>query len=603
MKRLVWIAVGGVAVGVAAEVTSYATGTRLPDVLRDVCVGWAFLAAGIVAWWRRPQYGTGRLMVAEGFAWFIGNFQGLGLALVFSLSYWFAALNQAVLAHLVLSFPRGRLESRAARLLVLGTYALVVVAGFANMATADPPTGDKPDYLCGSRCPQNALLLVHSQPLAVATNQIYYLGAVAIGIALLAFLVRRWAKASVPERRALLPVWVTGFLLVFIIVGDLGAALPGGESDPVSVAVVWMSDLSQLAIPLAFLLGVLLVQLKRGAVGELVVELGQAPAPAPARLRDALARTLGDRSLELAFWVPEVGGYVTAEGESVTLPEPDGPRAVTLVERHGQPLAAIVYDPALSDDARLVEAAQAAAGIGLENERLHAEIRARLEEVRASRVRILEAGDAERRRVERNLHDGAQQRLISVAFSLQLASAQVQRHPDPALEETIDRARRELQDAVAELRELASGIHPPILVHRGLGPALTSLAESAPLPVIIDAPNRRYPLLVESTAYYVASEGVANAAKHAAASWVEVRVTERGERLVVEVRDEGAGGANLGRGSGLQGLGDRAAALGGRLEVESPPGMGTRLRAELPLQSSPQMPASEEAAPAQDQAL
>jgi signal transduction histidine kinase len=601
MKRLVWIAVAGVAVGVAAEVTSYRTGTRVPDVVRDVCVGWAFIAAGVVAWWRRPEYRTGCLMVAEGFAWFIGNFQGLGVALIFSLSYWFAALNQAVLAHLLLSFPRGRLESRAARVLALGTYALVVVGGFATMVTADPQTGDRADYLCGSGCPQNALLLVHSQALSLATNRLYYLGAVVIGFALLAFLVRRWAKASMPERRSLLPVWVTGFLLIFIIIGDVGTALGGRGSDTISLVVLWTSDLSQLAIPLAFLLGLLMMQLKRGAVGELVVELGQAPAAAG--LRDALARTLGDRSLELAFWVPEVGPYVTAKGETVTLPEPGGPRAVTLIERHGQPLAAIVYDPALSDDARLVEAAQAAAAIGLENERLHAEIRARLEEVRASRVRILEAADAERRRVERNLHDGAQQRLISVAFALQLASAQVQRHPDPALGKTIHRARRELQDAVGELRELARGIHPPILVHRGLGPALTSLAESAPLPVIIEVPNRRYPLLVESTAYYVASEGVANAAKHAAASWVEVRATEHGEFLVVEVRDDGAGGANPGRGSGLQGLADRAAALGGRLEVESPPGVGTRLRAELPLQSSPQMPGGQEAAPAEDQAL
>ena len=218
----------------------------------------------------------------------------------------------------------------------------------------------------------------------------------------------------------------------------------------------------------------------------------------------------------------------------------------------------------------------------IENERLHAEVRAQLEEVRASRARIVEFGDAERRRVERNLHDGAQQRLVNISLALGIARSQVPATADGELAAALDEAAAELRLALAELRELARGIHPVILSEAGLGPALASLAERSPIPVTVTAaPPGRFPPQVEETAYYVASEALANAAKHARATAVSISARRLDGDLLVEVGDDGVGGADP-DGSGLRGLADRVAALDGRLHVHSPPGEGTRIAAELP---------------------
>jgi signal transduction histidine kinase len=210
------------------------------------------------------------------------------------------------------------------------------------------------------------------------------------------------------------------------------------------------------------------------------------------------------------------------------------------------------------------------------------ERRQAFEEVRASRVRIVEAGDAERCKVERNLHDGAQQRLVSLSLSLRLAQARVDDSPDRELQTILARASEELQLALSELRELARGIHPTILAREGLDAAVKSLAEQAPIPVEVLCPSQRYPQTIEATAYFMVCEALTNVAKHARASAARVSVEEADGRLMVEVTDDGVGGADPAAGSGLRGLADRLAAFGGQLRVESPPGRGTRIRAELP---------------------
>lgn len=210
------------------------------------------------------------------------------------------------------------------------------------------------------------------------------------------------------------------------------------------------------------------------------------------------------------------------------------------------------------------------------------ERRRALEEVRASRARIVEAADAERRRVERNLHDGAQQRLVSLSLSLRLAEMQLESSPNPELRTTLTEASAELQRALAELRELARGLHPSILTQQGLCAAVESLAEQAPLPVNVVIPPQRYPAAVETTAYFVVCEALANVARHARASAVTVSVQHVEGKLIVEIVDDGVGGANPTSGSGLSGLADRVAALDGRLQITSPPGQGTRVRAEMP---------------------
>jgi signal transduction histidine kinase len=324
------------------------------------------------------------------------------------------------------------------------------------------------------------------------------------------------------------------------------------------------------------------LRMARGAVADLVVELGDTPAPE--RLRSALASALGDATLDVAYWSATMSGYVDQHGHPM---DPDGAadgRAVTRLERDGQPLAAILHDPALAEDPGLVPAVAAAVRLAVDNERLTAEVQAQLTEVQASRTRIVEASDAERRRVERNLHDGAQQRLVALSLALRRAQAQVPADADPELTATLTTASDQLKTALAELRELARGIHPAILTEAGLGPALRALARESPVPVTttIDLPED-LPEPIAVAAYYVAAEALTNVAKYADASGVDLSAGIEGDQLRVGIVDDGRGGADAADGSGLRGLQDRVAALGGRMEIRSPSGGGTSVVARLPL--------------------
>ena len=248
--------------------------------------------------------------------------------------------------------------------------------------------------------------------------------------------------------------------------------------------------------------------------------------------------------------------------------------------RPGRRVAAIAHDPALDDEPQLVRAAGAAAALALENQRLEAELRARIEELRASRARLVEAGDAERRRLERDLHDGAQSRLVALALKLKLARMKVEGSSEAAA--LLDESSAELQASLDELRELARGIHPAILSDHGLAAAVRALADRAPVPVSVTVEEGELPAPVETAIYFVVAEALTNVAKYAAASSADVAVRRRGAAVVVEIADDGAGGAEVAGGSGLRGLADRVAALDGRIELESPPGEGTTLRAEIP---------------------
>jgi signal transduction histidine kinase len=264
------------------------------------------------------------------------------------------------------------------------------------------------------------------------------------------------------------------------------------------------------------------------------------------------------------------------------LPTDSSRRAVTRLEHEGKPLAVLVHDPSLLEEPKLVNAAGAAARLALENARLHAETRAQLEEVRRSRTRIVAAADEERRRIERDIHDGAQQRLVSLGLELRLAHRRLGNTPDPEFDRLLTATVEELKVAVEELRELARGVHPAILTEDGLAAALESLISRTPISVDLEADEGRLPTQVEATAYFVACEALANTVKHAEASSAKVRAHRRNGLLVVEVEDNGVGGAQAVNGSGLRGLADRVEALGGKLHVESPPGGGTRIVGEIP---------------------
>jgi signal transduction histidine kinase len=244
-------------------------------------------------------------------------------------------------------------------------------------------------------------------------------------------------------------------------------------------------------------------------------------------------------------------------------------------------VAVLVHDPAIGEQQDLVRSVAAAARLAIDNERLAAEVRTQLDEVHASRARIVAAADAERRRVERDLHDGAQQQLVTLALTLQVARSQVD-GTNPAVAASLDRASRELEQALVGLRELARGLHPTVLTEAGLSAAIEALADRCPVPVGLDVVPTRYPASVEATAYFVVAEALTNVARYAGARRVTVRVAEADSGVTVEVSDDGVGGADATRGSGLRGLEDRVAAAGGRFAVHSPPGSGTTVQAAIP---------------------
>lgn len=303
------------------------------------------------------------------------------------------------------------------------------------------------------------------------------------------------------------------------------------------------------------------------------------------QIREALSEALGDPSLRLAFWLPEQRRYVDEEGRRLELPDEMAlERHLTHIEdSEGDPLAVLIHDPALLQDQERLDAVAGAARLALENERLHAELQAQLQEVRESRARVVEAGDSARQRLERDLHDGAQQRLLALSLAIERARTLSDGEDRSRLESLLSEASAELKETLAELRELARGIHPALLTDEGLGPAVEALARRAALPTrVVDAPSQRFSPTVEAAAYFIISEGLANAAKHSKASEATVSIEADDGWLVVEVSDDGEGGAKFDGGSGLVGLEDRVVSLGGEFVLRSSPGAGTRIQARLP---------------------
>jgi signal transduction histidine kinase len=470
-------------------------------------------------------------------------------------------------------FPDGSLRTRLDRLIAWAIFIDTVLLQLVVLLVS-------PTIETGG---ENAFVIWPSQTAAdwIAIAQQTLL--IAVAVAVLGVFAERWQSASPPLRRALAPVYLTGGATLLLITATLlvtrlaGADLPGAVD--VGRAMFSLTLVALAAVPLAFLVGLLRARLARLMVGELLVELRESRAPGA--LRDALARVLHDPSLEIAYWLPDQRSYVGVDGRPIDPPAEGTGRATTVIEHDGRRVAALIHDPSLRDDPELVAAACAAAGIAVDNERLHADLRTRLEELRRSRLRVLEAADAERRRLERNLHDGAQQGLATLSVELAMLAEHVE--SDPEARRLLAHAQDELARSLDELRELARGIHPAVLTDHGLAVALDALAERASLPVrlAID-PADGLPERIEVAGYYVISECLANTAKYAEASEATVAVWREHDQVVIEVVDDGVGGASRDGGSGLRGLIDRVEALGGTLALSSPAGCGTRVRAEIP---------------------
>ncbi|MGH2873262.1 MAG: sensor histidine kinase [Solirubrobacteraceae bacterium] len=510
-------------------------------------------------------------MVLTGFGWFAAE-------LVQARPAWLNTIGLAVqsvwlvgLLWLLLSFPSGRLRGRVDR------WLMTAVAGASvGLQLVAMLFGNRAGLRCPG-CSNNLLEVIRDNHFALGWLALQRLAGIVLILCVAAVLLARWRQAGAAQRHAVAPVLAAGtatllalgWTVLFDLLGDPLGPLPANVYFAVSATV-----------PLAVLFCFLQRRLARGMIAGLVVELDQTTAAL--RLREALARALGDPTLKLAFWLPTGQHYVDASGLPVTLPGMEELAAATVVKRAGEPIAALIHDPVLEHNPELVRSVCAAAGLALENERLQAELRARLLELRASRARLVEATDAERRRIERDLHDGTQQRLVHIAMTLGLLEARLPAD-DAVARPLVHESRQALAFATAELRELTHGINPPLLVEQGLAAALDELCRRQPLPTRLqaDIPHRLNER-VEAAAYFTVSEGLTNAAKHSHADELRVDACERDGRLTLVVIDDGIGGAAAGEGSGLRGLADRVEAVGGRLTVLSPPYRGTILRADIP---------------------
>jgi signal transduction histidine kinase len=428
----------------------------------------------------------------------------------------------------------------------------------------------------GGYGPDNLLEVVASPGAGQTLQHVQLVAISAACLTGVGVLVARRRGAGRPLRRSL-ALLVDAFALGLVMIAALflTGAFDGPAFETIRRATLFVIGLA----PAAFLIGLLDARLARSALADLLVDMRADPKPAD--LRDALARALRDPSLALAYWLPEFHSWSDVEGRAVALPTAGEGRTATLVERDGQPVAALVHDASLDDEPELLEAVTAAAAIALDSARLHADLAARLDELRGSRVRVIEAGQRERQRLERNLHDGAQQRLV--ALSLELTMLKKRLDGDPEASTRIDHARTEIAMSLEELRDIARGLHPAVVSGHGLAVALESLAARAAVPVQLRVELAdRLPEPLEVAAYYLVSESLANIGKHAHASSASVAVSRANGNVVVEVVDDGVGGADTERGSGLRGLADRVEALDGRLRVWTPIGHGTRVRAEIP---------------------
>jgi signal transduction histidine kinase len=550
---------------VTAGLASVNEGLYQP-ALRVLLVWWItlpYIFAGMVAWRRRPDSFFGPLMILAGFVTQLSILQWSNQPLFNTVGQLGDLVAAAVWLHVFLAYPTGRLAGRVERVVVIIGY--VAAVGLQLMI-----------LMLGGFNDLHVLTVVKRQTAAEAVQnlQLLTLGALAlIGVGLLWW---RWRSLPRWQRRRPAQILINCFSLTLVMLAALMLAgafqLPGFEI--IRLATFAVAGLA----PLAFLAGLLDARLAKGGVGELVVQLRADPTP---DLRELLAHALRDPTLSLIYWLPQYGSWADQDGNPATLPEPDSSRRVTLVEHDGEQVAALVYDATLGDEPELVEAVSAAAGIALENGRLEAELRARLQELQGSRSRVVEAQQNERRRLERNLHDGAQQRLVALALELGLLAEQA--NNDPATQDRLQRARSEVSESLGELRDIARGLHPAVVSGHGLAVALESLVAATPLEVQLNTdglPRLSEPL--EVAAYYVVSESLTNAAKHAQAKRVTVDVAVTDGTLIAEIVDDGIGGADSERGTGLRGLADRVEALNGRLRVWSAAGSGTRVRAEIP---------------------
>jgi signal transduction histidine kinase len=554
------VAIGAAAEAIAArhgEVTTYA-GASVALAFLELTAASALVVGGLLSWRRRPRVAA--LAIAAGLAWLAPDVVGwdAGPDGVRSIALLVPGVTLAAVVHLVAGAPSGRTTSVPARALVAVVYLELAVVMVGRALFRDP--FQDPD--CWSDCAANLLLVHADRDVARLLTNADLAFAVAVGVALAALSVARWLAATPAARRALGPVLAAGSAFATAQAVWAARLLRTPLEDPHRAAFASLfaaRSVALIALGLAIGWAVIRPARARAAVARLIGELRDAPAPLD--LQGALARAVGDPGLAVAYPIGDGDVYVDAHGQPVPVPPAGGTRAVTSIERDGAPVAVVLHDPAALAEGDFAREIGAAARLAVDNERLQAQSHAQLQELRASRTRVVETADAARRKLERDLHDGAQQRLVSLSLMLQLAAESL----EPRVAAPIGAAESELHAATVELRELAHGIHPAALSEEGLGPAIRALADRVPLSIeALDLPATRLPPAVETAAYFLVDE-----------------VARGSERTSVSLRAAGALAIELAAdvvdGAKLSHARDRIAALDGDLALD-----GGRISARIP---------------------
>jgi signal transduction histidine kinase len=581
VERTLVVSAAGVAGVLATAVTAWAVANSPVLVDPSSLVAWrslfvaSYVAVGAYTWWRRPQSALGPVVAAVGFIYALTSLNASGTPLVYTIGMAVWAVYILVVGYAYLCFPRGWIESSFDRRFMLA-WALSTAAAWALTLLVSPTLPAGSDFTnCGSSCPHNALQVFsgHSElgtALVTTSNIVGTIGA--LGVAMLVFY--KWRSAPRQRRRAMTPLVVLLLANVgeFVVSLFLPAAFPSTRD-----ALKILNGLTTAGVPFAMFAGQV-----RGDVfaavrlGQIAL-VGRGRALTPAVVQTLIADALEDPTLALALWAPERTGYVDVEAAPVELPHDHRLRGVTEVTRDGRPFAALVHDPSLDTDSDVVQGLAATSLMLLDNARL-------VDELQASRSRIVASADRGRRRLERDLHDGAQQRIVAIQIKLRLAKERTQ---DQELVDELEAIGADAEQAIEELRTLAHGIYPAALRSFGVADALRAFAASAPIPLTVDDDGvGRFPRTIEAAIYFCAMEAVQNAIKHAG-DGARVTITLNRDRHDVrfDIADDGVGLAEpvSGDGEGLLGMRDRIGAVGGELEIVSSPGGGTTVRGAVPV--------------------
>jgi signal transduction histidine kinase len=544
------------------------------------------IAVGLYVWDRGREKRFGRLLTLVAFVWALTALAESGNDVAYSAGRLAGWVFEAGLVYLVLAFPTGRLSADLDRRLAGAAVALVALLFLPTTLLVESFPSPSAYGGCDADCPGNAFMLIGSEPAWVDSllRPLRELLSALLFLAVTLRLTQRVRRATPAMRRTLSPVLAVAaarcavYALAFPI-----RALAGPSSSLVDV-VTWLLALALPSMAIAFLLGELRSRLFiSSALERLGMKIGAAPSPWT--LRTAVAETVGDPSLEVAYWAPDVGGWVDAGGSLVPVPDPGSERAFTEIRHNGHRVAGLTHDPALLDEDGFVEAVGVYALVALENQRLLARVEASTREVHESRSRIVASADRERRRIERDLHDGAQQQLVALRIHLELMGETLERDPTRA-RERLHALGDEVEQTLDSIRSLAHGVYPALLEDQGLVEALRSVANGMPIHASVNPDGSgRYTPEVESAVYFCCLEALQNAAKHAhGASAAVIELSDNGT-LRAEVRDDGAGFdvATVDHGSGLVNMRDRLSAVGGELATESSPGRGARIVITIPL--------------------